>query len=136
MGVRRLSTIAVILWVFCGLLAARSGGYSVYQSINQATAEVQYVGLTSNFEARAAAQLAGRNGSGTSMVIKELEGLNGLSLGDARAVEQTLIDSYGLGKNGGSLLNKINSISPTADTQYYLNSLFRGQELLKAAGHL
>ena len=69
------------------------------------------------------------------LVIQEIEGLNGLSLGDARAVEQTLIDTYRLGKNGGSLLNKINSISPTANTPYYLDSLFRGQELLKAAGH-
>ena len=69
------------------------------------------------------------------LVIQEIEGLSGLSLGDARAVEQTLIDTYRLGKNGGSLLNKINSISPTANTPYYLDSLFRGQELLKAAGH-
>ncbi|WP_181302054.1 hypothetical protein [Rhodanobacter sp. PCA2] len=30
----------------------------------------------------------------------------------ARVMEQTLINQYGLEKNGGQLLNKINSISP------------------------
>lgn len=30
---------------------------------------------------------------------------------DARAVEQVLIEYYGIGSNGGSLINKINSIA-------------------------
>jgi hypothetical protein len=37
--------------------------------------------------------------------------MDGLSRTDARAVEQALIVSYGLGKNGGTLLNRINSIA-------------------------
>lgn len=31
---------------------------------------------------------------------------------EAKIIEQRLIDQYGLEKNGGQLLNKINSISP------------------------
>jgi hypothetical protein len=34
-----------------------------------------------------------------------------LSKIQARSLEQVLIDMYGLGKNGGKLLNKINSIA-------------------------
>jgi len=37
--------------------------------------------------------------------------LGRLSRGDARAVEQALIEIHGLGKNGGTLLNKINSVA-------------------------
>ena len=45
------------------------------------------------------------------IVITKIRGLEGLSRADARAVEQTLIDFHGLGKDGGTLINKINSIS-------------------------
>jgi len=103
--------------------------YTVYQSLTEA-GDVQYVGITSNLEARAAAHYAEKG-----IDIQRIQGLTDLSLSDARAVEQTLIETYGLGKNGGSLLNKINSISPTADTPYYLDSLFRGQELLDGVGY-
>lgn len=98
--------------------------YTVYQSINEA-GEIQYVGITSNFEARAAAHMAEKG-----ITIERIQGLTELSLSDARAVEQALIEAHGLGKDGGTLLNKINSISPTTNTEYYLDSLFRGQELL------
>jgi RHS repeat-associated protein len=110
------------------------GNFLVYQSVNEA-GEVQYVGITSDFGAREAAHLAGENGSGLSYQITRIPGLDNLSLGDARAAEQTLIDSFGLGENGGTLLNRINSISPTNDPEFYINSQFRGQELLKGAGY-
>jgi RHS repeat-associated protein len=105
--------------------AEEEAGYTVYRSLDEA-GEVQYVGITTNLERRAAEHLAD-----TGIEIEEINGLTGLSRGDARAVEQTLIDTYGLGKNGGSLLNKINSISPTRDTPFYLDSLLRGRELLQ-----
>lgn len=41
-----------------------------------------------------------------------IEGAQGLSRIQARIIEQRLINTYGLGRNGGMLLNKINSISP------------------------
>jgi hypothetical protein len=41
-----------------------------------------------------------------------VDGATGLSRTGARVWEQTLINQYGLQKNGGLLLNRINSISP------------------------
>ncbi len=76
------------------------GNYLGYQSVNEAD-EVQYVGITSDFETREAAHLAGNNGSGVSFQIEPIEGLNNLSLDDARAAEQTLIDTSGTWKKRG-----------------------------------
>ena len=39
-------------------------------------------------------------------------GAEGLTKTDARVFEQLQINQYGLSKNGGQLLNKINSIDP------------------------
>jgi filamentous hemagglutinin len=47
-----------------------------------------------------------------------------------RAVEQALIKSHGLSKNGGTLINKINSIS--VNNPIYRNSINRGMELLQS----
>jgi len=88
------------------------------------------VGMTSRFEERAAEQLLERQ-----IEIGKIPGLNNLSQADARAVEQTLIDAFKLGKDGGSLINKINSISKTRDSEYYINSILRGLELLKQTGY-
>jgi RHS repeat-associated protein len=118
----------------CPRAAQGTGKHLVYHSVNNA-GEVRYIGITSDFEAREAAHLAGNNGSGVSFQISRIPGLDNLSLDDARAVEQTLIDTYGLGKNGGTLLNMRNSISPLTAPEFYLNSQFRGQELLNTAGY-
>ena len=59
--------------------------------------------------------------------------MGGLSRADARAVEQALIETHGLGKNGGTLINKINSISPTNPN--YAAQLQRGYELLQKIGY-
>lgn len=40
-----------------------------------------------------------------------INGATGLSKTEARIIEQTLINDYGLGKSRGQLLNKINSIA-------------------------
>jgi hypothetical protein len=73
----------------------------VYQALD-ASLNVIYVGITKNFDLRKAAH-AGR------FVIEKIK--DGLTRADARAIEQHLIDKIGLGKNGGTLLNKINSIA-------------------------
>jgi len=52
---------------------------------------------------------------------------------DAHAVEQALIEIHGLGKNGGTLLNRINSIYPLSPA--YADQLRRGYELLKSIGY-
>ena len=44
-----------------------------------------------------------------------------------------LIEYHGLGKSGGTLLNKINSIAKT--NPVYAQSLRRGRELLKQVGY-
>lgn len=47
--------------------------------------------------------------TGGDKTVKNETNLNKI---DARIMEQNLINKYGLGKNGGQLYNKINSISP------------------------
>jgi hypothetical protein len=47
-----------------------------------------------------------------------IEGAEGLTRTQARIWEQTLINQYGLGKNGGMLYNQINSIAPKYWWQY------------------
>lgn len=86
----------------------------------------RYVGITDDIITRGAAHLRNKG-----IVIKQIPGLKNLSRVDARAVEQTLIHYHGLGKNGGTLINKINSISPTRNPTAYENALKRGAEILK-----
>jgi hypothetical protein len=100
------------------------GTTTVYQSVT-ATGRVQYVGITNNIVRRAAEHLR------TSGIAIE-KVLGGLRRGDARAIEQALIDYHGLSKNGGTLLNRINSISPLNPN--YNSKLARGYELLQSAG--
>jgi predicted esterase len=59
--------------------------------------------------------------------------MGGLSRSDARAVEQALIEVHGLGRSGGTLLNRINSIAPSNPA--YADQLRRGYELLQTVGY-
>ncbi len=105
-----------------------TGTNTVYQSFTSA-GEVSYVGITNNFERRAGEQLA--NG----LSIAPVPGLLGnLSRADARAVEQALINTYGLPRNGGSLLNQINSISP--NNPIYFGALSWGIVILNSIGYI
>ena len=52
---------------------------------------------------------------------------------DAKAVEQVLIEKYGLWKHGGTLLNRINSIAK--DNPVYAEAIKRGKELLRISGY-
>ena len=94
----------------------------VYRSVQNGV--TKYVGITNNFERRAAEHFASKG-----MFIEGIQGLENLARKDARAVEQTLIDHFGLSKNGGSLINKINSIAKT--NPVYDEAKKRGAELLK-----
>ncbi|MEG6510998.1 RHS repeat-associated core domain-containing protein [Desulforamulus ruminis] len=87
---------------------------------------VEYVGITNNLARRAAEHLRSKG-----IRIEAL--MKGLSRSDARAVEQVLIEIHGLQKNGGTLMNKINSIS--ISNPKYAQELNRGYELLKSAGY-
>ncbi|MCB6182040.1 hypothetical protein LIN78_00525 [Leeia sp. TBRC 13508] len=103
------------------------GKTSVYVSyIEDGT--IQFIGITDDLPSRAVARLSQKGIS-----ISAIPGLQNISRADARAVEQTLIEYYGLGKNGGALLNKINSIAVT--NPIYSNSIQRGRALLRSIGY-
>jgi RHS repeat-associated protein len=100
-------------------------GVNVYRSVNTA-GSVQYVGITNDLARRAAEHLR-RSG----MSIEPL--MNGLTRSDARAVEQALVEIHALGTNGGTLLNRINSIAPS--NPVYADQLMRGHQLLQTIGY-
>jgi filamentous hemagglutinin len=101
---------------------------TVYQSMNKETKEIDYVGITNNFERRAYEHARTKD-----IKIEKIKGLEKLSTSDAKAVEQTLIEFHELGKNGGSLLNKINSIAQS--NPGHSSALKRGMEILKNIEH-
>jgi len=100
------------------------GKTTVYVSIAE-DGTTQYVGITDDLAARAGAHLREKG-----IEIEPVTGLQNISRTDARAVEQVLIEYNGLGRNGGLLLNKINSIADS--NPIYSASLQRGLDLLKS----
>ncbi|WP_425117376.1 hemagglutinin repeat-containing protein [Burkholderia anthina] len=107
--------------------APNPGNTTVYISPAE-SGSTQYVGITDNLDARSAAHLSQKG-----IEIDPIPGLQGIARYDARAVEQVLIEYNGLGKDGGSLLNKINSIATS--NPIYANSLLRGIAVLKSVGY-
>ena len=108
--------------------ATIGGKTCVYSCVVDGT--TRYVGITDDVARRGAEHLAQKG-----IKIQEIRGLENLSRADARAVEQTLINYYGLGKNGGTLLNKINSISATKNTTAYEQALIRGKQILDSVNY-
>lgn len=89
----------------------------VYQGFDKAGV-VRYVGIT---ERNAAVRFGEHLSSGTANSLLRYEvvpGATNLSRTGARIWEQTLINKYGLQKNGGLLLNRINSIAKKYWGQY------------------
>jgi hypothetical protein len=101
------------------------GQYTAYRSVD-ASGKTQYVGLTNNLARRAAEQLRSKG-----IQIEKL--LGNVSREDARAVEQALIEIHGLRKNGGTLLNHINSVAQS--NPKYAELLRRGMQLLESIGY-
>jgi hypothetical protein len=99
--------------------------HSVYVSVNS-EGKVQYVGITNDVARRAAEHLR-QNG----FQIEEL--LGSLSREEARAVEQVLIEIHGLGKTGGTLTNRINSIAQS--NPEYAKLVHQGRKLLESIGY-
>lgn len=121
--------------------AVSQAGYTlIYKNVDPAPGETtvyisldgqgkyKYVGITDDVDARSQAHQS-QKGIG----IQAIPGLTDISRDDARAVEQVLIEYYGLGKNGGSLLNKINSIA--VYNPKYANALVRGAGILKSVNY-
>ena len=114
----------VVLWGSAtGTAGSNIGGdVSVYQSISNGV--TNYVGITNDLARRGGEQLRLKG-----IEIEAIPGLSNLSRADALAVEQVLIEYHGLMKNGGTLINKINAISP--NNPIYPQAIERGYELLK-----
>jgi len=102
-----------------------TGDTTVYLS-RSPSGQVHYVGITNELARRMAEHLR-LNGFRIVQLMK------GLSRDDARAVEQVLIEIHGLQKNGGTLLNRINSVART--NPKYAAMLRRGKELLESIGY-
>ncbi|WP_133473325.1 RHS repeat-associated core domain-containing protein [Sediminibacterium goheungense] len=97
--------------------AAKGGSHLVYEGLD-AAGKVRYVGITGR---DAAVRFGEHLNSGTARSLLDyrvIDGATGLSKTGARVWEQTLINQYGLQKNGGMLLNKVNSIAPKYWWQY------------------
>lgn len=108
-------------------LAGGPTEHVVYTGFNLQTGRY-YVGITSHFDRRAAQHAT----AGRGFTPEPMAGVNGLSLGEARAIEQVCIVQGGLAKNGGGLENRINSVSPTDPS--YGDYLATGEALLKKSG--
>jgi len=88
------------------------GGYSVYYGVDKSTGEVKYIGITMRDpQIRFAEHLTSRTPR-ADLRYMSIKVSGNFTEQQARIMEQTLINHYGLGKNGGALLNKINSIAP------------------------
>lgn len=103
----------------------QKGNVSVYEAV-RGDGTVIYIGITNNIERRALEHLRTKG-----IIIHEIPALNKLTRPDAKAVEQVLIETYGLSKHNGQLLNKINSISPK--NKIYDDAIIRGKSILNEA---
>ncbi|MGK9123890.1 RHS repeat-associated core domain-containing protein [Olivibacter sp. SA151] len=93
------------------------GAHLLYEGLD-AAGNVKYIGITGR---DAAVRFGEHLNSGTARSLLDyrvIEGATGLSKTQARIWEQTLINHYGLERDGGQLLNKVNSISPKYWGQY------------------
>jgi len=92
-------------------VATKGGTNSVYQGVDE-NGVVRYVGITKNDPNIRFGQHLNSNSARSELRYTVIEGTGKMTRRGARILEQQLINKYGLGKNGGQLLNKINSISP------------------------
>lgn len=81
-----------------------------------------YIGITEDLLRRGA-----QHGEKLEAIV------GGLTRLEARGVEQALIEIHGLAKNGGELLNKINSIAKT--NPIYKKAVEFGKKTIEAIGY-
>jgi RHS repeat-associated protein len=125
LGTAGMATVRGLLSRVGSKTAIEGGEYIVYRSVNPITKLVDYVGITKDFAKRETAHLVQKG-------IQIEQYITGLSKAEARAVEQVLIESHGMFKNGGALLNRINSIAKS--NPIYESAISRGKEILKMFG--
>lgn len=81
------------------------------------------MGITDNQLVRAATHFRTKG-----IITKPVRGLGSLTRAEARAVEQVPIEHFGLGRNGGTLQNQINSIA--SSNPVYRSSIRLGTDIL------
>jgi len=90
---------------------------TVYRIVEEG--KTVYVGITNNIARRGVA-----HGALLTPVVENL------TRAQARGVEQVLIEHYGFASSGGTLRNRINSISRTRNRQFYNTATAFGKALL------
>jgi len=99
----------------------QTGTNVVYRYVENGV--TRYIGITNDFARRLGEHLGQRG-----WAIRPIPGLERLSRFDARAVEQVLIEHYGL----GNLYNQINAIAQA--NPIYQEAVRRGIEILAQIG--
>jgi len=102
--------------------SVRTEAVAVYRYMENGT--VRYIGVTNDFVRRAY-----EHGQARGWQIERIPGLESLSRFEARAVEQVLIEQYGL----VNLNNRINSVS--AINPIYPEAIRTGREILDTIGY-
>jgi predicted GIY-YIG superfamily endonuclease len=90
---------------------AEEGLYSVYKGFDEAN-EVAYVGITKRKPSVRFDEHIASGGAKATLDYRVIDGATGLTKTQARVLEQQIINQFKLQKDGGQLLNKINSIAP------------------------
>jgi filamentous hemagglutinin len=98
--------------------------YKVYRTTEEG--ETTYVGI--------ARRTLAERGAEHGKQLEEIAG--GLSKKQARGAEHALIEHHGLVKNGGTLTDRINSISRTANPTFYNEAVTFGRQLLQSLSYL
>ncbi len=98
-----------------------AGPYVVYRLVENGV--TRYIGITNDIFSRTEQHFVYRG-----WLIEPIPGLENLSEFDARALEQALIEYFGL----QNLYNQINSISP--NNPIYQQAIQRGMEILRSIG--
>ena len=127
LGAAALPVFEAAVGMVAGAKLAGVGKTSVYRS-RDALGKVNYVGISRSFKARFRAHLREKG-----LNVEKIDELEYISRTDAQGIEQVLIEHHGLGKNGGTLLNKINSIA--RDNPAYTQAITRGTEILRDIGY-
>jgi hypothetical protein len=97
--------------------SAEQAAHIVYQGIDK-SGVVRYIGITARSVGVREAEHVAVGGGKELLRYEAIKGAANLTKTEAKVVEQKLINQYGLGKNGGQLLNKINSIADKYWVQY------------------
>ena len=98
-------------------MPTETGTNSVYIG-RDADGNVRYVGITEREPQLRFKEHLKSNTNRSNLDYIPIDGTGKLSRIQSRIIEQNLINTYGLGKNGGVLYNKINSLSPKYWNKY------------------